>query len=119
MAGVPQHDVAEVVHSRFQSRDMLEQAFDDGIICFQMRILLVLFLVESKYVLPHFGHLDQVVNNPSATVISSNGHQIVSLCRFVCEEEKNQLMSFLMNSEYLFRWFGFVVFIFVYNISLH
>ena len=48
-----QQDVPEAVHSRGQSRELLEQAFDDGNICAQMRNLLVLFHVGSK-ILPHF-----------------------------------------------------------------
>ena len=50
LAGGPQHDVFETVH---RSKELLEQAFDDGNICVQMRNLLILFHVDSKY-LPHF-----------------------------------------------------------------
>ena len=53
LAGWPQHDVLEAVHSRGRSRELLEQAFGDGNICAQMRNLLVLFHVGSKF-LPHF-----------------------------------------------------------------
>ena len=53
LAGRPQHDVPEAVHSRGWSRELLERAFDDGNICAQMRNLLVLFHVVSKF-LPHF-----------------------------------------------------------------
>ena len=48
-----QHDVPEAAHSRGQSRELLERAFDDGNIWAQMRNLLVLFHVGSKC-LPHF-----------------------------------------------------------------
>ena len=53
LAGGPQHDVPEAVHSRGRSKEWLEQAFDDGTICVQMRNLLVLFHIDSKF-LPHF-----------------------------------------------------------------
>ena len=42
--------------------------------------------------------LDQFIIDPAATVIRATGHQMVSLCRSVCEEEKAQLLSPLMNS---------------------
>ena len=51
---------------------------------------------------PDFHHifclLDQFMTDPAATVIHATGHQSVSLCRSVCEEEKAQLLSPLMNS---------------------
>ena len=51
---------------------------------------------------PNFYHisclLDQFATDPAATVIRAIGHQMVSLCRSVCEEEKAQLLSPLMNS---------------------
>ena len=53
LAGGPQHDVPEAVYSRGRSRELLEQAFDDGNTCAQMRNLLVFFHVDSKF-LPHF-----------------------------------------------------------------
>ena len=92
-----QHDVPEAVHSRGWSREVLEQAFDDGNICVQMRNLLVLFHVD-----PIFYHnsclLDQFVIDPAGSVIRDTGHQMVSLCCSVCEEEKAKLLSPLMNS---------------------
>ena len=53
LAGGPQHDVLEAVHSRGRSRELLEWAFDDGNACAQMRKLLVLFQIGSKFS-PHF-----------------------------------------------------------------
>ena len=79
---------------------MLEQVFDDGNICVQMRNLLVLFHVHFIF-LPNLCLLDQVVTDPAATVIRATGDQIVFMCRFVCEEEKAQLRSLLMESFYL------------------
>ena len=53
LAGGPQHDVPEAVHSRGRSRELLERAFDDGNSCIRMRNLLILFQVGSKF-LPCF-----------------------------------------------------------------
>ena len=44
-----QFDVSEVVHSRSRSWELMEQAFDDGNNHVQMRKLLVLFLIGSKF----------------------------------------------------------------------
>ena len=100
LTGGPQHDVPEAVHSRGRSRELLERAFDDGNSFAQMRTLLVLFQVGSKFLPVLFlcRSVDQFVTDPAATVIRATGHQMVSLCRFVSEEEKAQLLSPLMNS---------------------
>ena len=42
--------------------------------------------------------LDQYTGGPSSSFIQSTGHQLVSLCRSVVEEEKNQLLGPLMTS---------------------
>ena len=47
---------------------------------------------------PHFSVLDQYSGDPSSSVIRATGHQLVSLCRSVVEEEKNQLLGPLMTS---------------------
>ena len=70
--------------------------------------MMVIFVFKSRIYLfcsmltPNFDHvsclLDQFVTNPAATVTRTTGHQMVSLCRSICEEEKAQLMSPLMNS---------------------
>ena len=78
----PQHDVPEAVTSLGRSRELFEQAFDDGSICFQMRNLLVLFHVDSKF-LPHLCLLDQFATDPAVTVIRATGHRMVSLYRSV------------------------------------
>ena len=87
----------ETVHSRNWSRELLEQPFDDSEICVQMRTLLVLFLVFSKF-LPTFASFNQFLTNPAATVIRATGHQMVSLCPSVCEEKRAQMLCPLMNS---------------------
>ena len=62
-----------------------------------MRNLQVLFHVGSKFY--HISFIvDQFVTDPAATVIRATGHQMVSLCRSVCEEEKAQLLSPSMSS---------------------
>ena len=53
LAGRPQNDVLEAVHSRCRSRELLERAIDDGNSCARMMNLLVLFQVGSKF-LPCF-----------------------------------------------------------------
>ena len=53
LAGRSQHDLPEAVHSLGRSRELLEWAFDDGNSCAQMRNLLILFQVGSKF-LPYF-----------------------------------------------------------------
>ena len=97
LAEGPQHDVPEAVHSRGRSRELLEQAIADGNICAQMRNLLVFFHVGSEF-LPYFCLLDQFVADPAATVIRATGHQMVSLCRSIFEEEKAKLLFPLKNS---------------------
>ena len=93
----PQQDVPAAVHSRGRSRELIEQRFDNGNKCVQLRNLLVLFLVDSKC-LPHLCLLDQFVTDPAATVNRDTGHQMVSLCRSTCEEVKAQMLSLLNNS---------------------
>ena len=50
---------------------------------------------------PNFNHisclLDQFVTDPAATVNRATGHQMVSLCRSVCEEDEVQMLSALRN----------------------
>ena len=63
---------------------------------------------------PNFNHfcalLDQFVTDPAASVIRASGHHNVSLCRSVCEQEKAQLPSPLMNSYYFSTQLGSTVF---------
>ena len=46
----------------------------------------------------YFPVLDQYSGDPSSSLIRATGHQLVSLCRSVVEEEKNQLLDPLMTS---------------------
>ena len=98
LAGGSQHDVPEAVHSRGRSRELLERAFDDGNSCALNE--------EFTSIVPNWRQVftifiwfaDQFGTDPAATVIRATGHQMVSLCRAVCEEERAQLLSPLMNS---------------------
>ena len=63
-----------------------------------MRNLLVLFQIGAKFFTIFIGFADQFGTDPAATMIRATGHQMVSLCRSVGEEEKAQLLSPLMNS---------------------
>ena len=47
---------------------------------------------------PYFPVLDQYTEDPSSSMIRATGHQLVSLCCSVVEEEKNQLVGPLMTS---------------------
>ena len=94
LAGGPQHDVPEAVHSRKRSRELLERAFDDGNSC----ALNEEFTSIVPSWLQVFTIVDQFVADPAATVIHATGHQLVSLCRSVCEEEKAQWLPPLMKS---------------------
>ena len=47
---------------------------------------------------PYFPVLDQYTGYPSSSMIRATGHQLVSLCRSVVEEEKNQVLGPLMTS---------------------
>ena len=46
----------------------------------------------------YFPALDQYSRDPSSSLIQATGHQLVSLCRSVVEEEKNQLLGPPMTS---------------------
>ena len=69
---------------------------------------------------PTFYHisclLGQFVTDPAATVIHATGHQMVSLCRSVCEGMNAQLLSPLMNSLCFSPRSGSRVSFLVYNI---
>ena len=97
-----QSDVSEVVHSRSQSWELIEQASDDGNNQVRMRNLLVLFLISSRFHLI-FAFKINSSPNTAATVVHATGHQIVCFCRSVSEVEKDQLLNPLLNSAYS-RW---------------
>ena len=82
----------------------MEQGFDVGNDCVRLRNFLVLFLVISR-LLPYLFLLHQFFTDLVATVIRATGHQIVSLCCSVWEEEKAQLLSPSMTSEHFLPQF--------------
>ena len=98
LAGGPQHDVPEAVHSRKRSRELLERAFDDGNSC-ALNEEFTSIVPSWLQVFTFFNcFVDQFVADPAATMIHATVHQLVSLCRSVCEEEKAQWLPPLMNS---------------------
>ena len=68
-----QSDVSEVVYSRSRIWELMEQAFDDGIIHVQMGNLPVLFLIGSRFHL-NFAFEINSSPNPAATVVHAIGH---------------------------------------------
>ena len=67
------------------------------------------YLIPNEYysgITPHLLHvcdsyfpvLDQYSADPLSSFIQATGHQLVSLCRSVVEEEKNQLLGPLRTS---------------------
>ena len=98
LAGRSQHDVPEAVHSRERSRELLERAFDDGNFCAPNEEFTSIVPSWLQVFTIFICVVDQFVADPAATVIHATGHQLVSLCRSVCEEEKAQWLPPLMNS---------------------
>ena len=43
--------------------------------------------------------LDHFNDDPVATTIRATGHQLVTLCRSVCAEERAQILEPIMSSE--------------------
>ena len=94
----PQHEVPGAFHKRGQSRELLEQAFDDGNICVQTKNLIVLFLVDSR-ILTLFVPFRPVGHRSCCHCFSccwSSDGVLVSLR--VCQEENAKLLSPLTNS---------------------
>ena len=61
-----------------------------------MSIMLVLLLIYFLLLSNLLPVLDQYSGDSSSAPIQATGHQLVSLCRSVVEEEKNQLLCPLM-----------------------
>ena len=83
----------------FSGRDhswaLLEQAFDDGWHQVELRNCLV-----EPTVVPHFhcSVLNHFSADPAITPINATGHQLVSLCRSVCAEERAQILDPIVTS---------------------
>ena len=98
LAGSAPVPLASSSHER--SRELLEEAFDIG-----MCHIRCVYLWCSN-VAPHFlcfHDLDPFNNDPVATPIHSTGHQLVTLCRSVCAEERAQVLEPLLSSKYCCR----------------
>ena len=83
------------VGSHERSRVMLEQAFDDGNIEFKGG-----YLGFGSLWVPHFLNcLDHFAVDPAITPVRATGHQLVTLCRSICAEERSQIFDPLMGSK--------------------
>ena len=81
--------------SHERSRVMLEQAFDDGIIEFKRG-----YSRFDSLRVPHLLNcLDHFAVDPAITPVNATGHQLVTLCRSVCAEERSQILEPLMGSK--------------------
>ena len=82
--------------SHERSRELLEEALDVGMYhirctcswCSSIAPHLLCFVISD-----HFN------NDPVATPIHANGHQLVTLCRSVCAEERAQILEPIMSSK--------------------
>ena len=96
--------------SHERSRVMLEQAFDDGIVEFKWGYS----RFDSLWV-PHLLNcLDHFAVDPAITPVNATGHQLVTLCRSVCAEERAQILDPLMGSKcFSMRFMRFLAFFFL------
>ena len=79
-----------------RSRELLEEAFDVGM--YHIRCA----SSWCSNIAPHFlcfVILDQFNNDPVATPIHAAGHQLVTLCRSVCAEERSQILEPIVSSK--------------------
>ena len=53
--------------------------------------------------------LDHFLVDPAITPVRATGHQLVTLCRSVCAEERAQISDLLMGSKYLTMSFIFLI----------
>ena len=64
--------------------------------------------------------LDQFAVDPAITPVRVTGHQLVTLCRSVCADERAQLLDPLMGSKYLTTYsIAFVVFLSSLHFLVH
>ena len=80
------------VGSHERNRVMLEQAFDDGNIEFKLGYL----RFGSLWVPRLLNCLDHFAVDPAITPLRAAGHQLMTLCRSVCVEERAQILDPLM-----------------------
>ena len=63
--------------------------------------------------------LDHSVVDPAITPVNSTGHQLVTLCRSVCAQERAQILDPLMGSKYFsMRFMSLLSFLLLHCISL-
>ena len=71
-------------------------------ICLDEDILVAFHDCTSFLVLVGSGHFS---NDPAVTLNNATGHQLVTLCRLICAEERAQFLEPLMNSNFCHRTF--------------
>ena len=86
--------------SHERSRDLLEEAFDNGMYHISCGYFVVFHDCSSFLVLVVSDHFS---NAPVATPNNATGRHLVTLCRSICAEERAQILEPLMSSEYCFR----------------
>ena len=79
------------------SLELLEQAFDNSMAVFEC---VSFYYCSHWFHIYMIGSLDQFSADPASTVIQTTGHQLGTLCKAVCEEEKAQILDLLMKSWY-------------------
>ena len=98
MAGIAPVPFASSSHER--SRDLLEEASDDGMYHIRSGYFVVIRGCSSFLVLVVSDHFS---NDPVATPINATGHQLVTLCRSICAEGWALILEPLMSSKYCCR----------------
>ena len=91
-AGIAPVPSASSSHKR--SRDLLQEAFDNGMYHIRCGYFVVIHDCSSFLVLVISDHFS---NDPVATPINATGHQLVTLCRSISAEEKAQILEPLLS----------------------
>ena len=79
--------------SHERSRELLEEAFDVGM----YHIICILMMLPDCFSFLVFVILDHFENDAVVTPIHATGHQLVTLCRSVCAEERAQILEPIMS----------------------
>ena len=79
--------------SHERSRELLEEAFDVGM--YHIRCMLMMLQDCSSFLVLVI--LDHFENDAVTTPIHATGHQLVTLCRSVCAEERAQILEPIMS----------------------
>ena len=98
LAGLAPVPFASSSHER--SRELLEEAFDNGMYHIRCAYFVVFHDCSSFLVLVVLEHFS---NDPVATPINATGHQLLTLCRSICAEERAQILEPLLSSKYCCR----------------